>query len=79
MNPEPMAWFELNGTIIRVIRARYHDSTSEASTMRIVEKELVAHCKTGSLVLDLVQPAGKQQMSGADWFRGLRVEKLKLF
>jgi methionyl-tRNA formyltransferase len=78
MNPEPMAWFELNGTIIRVIRARYHDSTSEASTMRIVEKELVAHCKTGSLVLDLVQPAGKQQMSGADWFRGLRVEKLKL-
>lgn len=79
MNPEPMAWFELNGKIIRVIRARYHDSTSEASTMRIVEKELVAHCKTGSLVLDLVQPAGKQQMSGADWFRGLRVEKLKLF
>ena len=79
MNPEPMAWFELNGTIIRVIRARYHDSTSEASTMRIVEKELVAHCKIGSLVLDLVQPAGKQQMSGADWFRGLRVEKLKLF
>jgi methionyl-tRNA formyltransferase len=78
MNPEPMTWFQLNGTIIRVIRARYHDSTSEASTMRIVEKELVAHCKTGSLVLDLVQPAGKQQMSGADWFRGLRVEKLKL-
>jgi methionyl-tRNA formyltransferase len=78
MNPEPMAWFELNGTIIRVIRARYHDSTSEASTMRIIERELVAHCKTGSLVLHLVQPAGKQQMSGADWFRGLRVEKLKL-
>ena len=78
MNPEPMAWFELNGTIIRVIRARFQDSTSEASTMSIVEKELVAHCKVGSLVLDLVQPAGKQQMSGADWFRGLRVEKLKL-
>jgi len=79
MNPEPMAWFELNGTIIRVIRARFHDSTSETSTMRIVEKELVAHCKVGSLVLDIVQPAGKQQMSGADWFRGVRVEKLKLF
>jgi methionyl-tRNA formyltransferase len=78
LNPEPMAWFELNGTIIRVMRARFQDSISEASTMRIVEKELVAHCKTGSLVLDLVQPAGKQQMSGADWFRGLRVEKLKL-
>ncbi len=78
MNPEPMAWFEINGTIIRVIRARFQDSTSEPSTMRIVEKELVVNCKVGSLVLDLVQPAGKQQMSGADWFRGLRVEKLKL-
>ena len=78
MNPEPMAWFELNGTIIRVIRARFQDSNSEPSTMRIVEKELVVHCKVGSLVLDLVQPAGKQQMSGADWFRGLQVEKLKL-
>jgi len=78
MNPEPMAWFELNGTIIRVIRARFQDSNSEPSTMRIVEKELVVHCKVGSLVLDLVQPAGKQQMSGADWFRGMRVEKLIL-
>jgi methionyl-tRNA formyltransferase len=78
MNPEPMAWFELNGTIIRVIRARFQDSNSEPLTMRIVEKELVVHCKVGSLVLDLVQPAGKQQMSGADWFRGMRVEKLNL-
>ncbi len=78
MNPEPMAWFEINGTVTRVIRARFQDSTSEASTLRIVEKDLVVHCKVGSLVLDIVQPAGKQQMSGADWFRGLRVEKLKL-
>lgn len=78
MNPEPMAWFELNGTIIRVIRARFQDSNSEPSAMSLVEKELVVHCKVGSLVLDIVQPAGKQQMSGADWFRGLRVEKLKL-
>lgn len=78
MNPQPMAWFELNGTFIRVIRARFQDSNSEPSTLRIVEKELVVHCKVGSLVLDLVQPSGKQQMSGADWFRGLRVEKLTL-
>lgn len=78
MNPEPMAWFELNGTIIRVIRARFQDSSSEASTMRIVQKELVVDCKEGSIVLEILQPAGKQQMPGADWFRGLRVEKLKI-
>jgi methionyl-tRNA formyltransferase len=46
--------------------------------MRIEGKELVVDCKDGALVLEVVQPAGKKQMSGADWFRGLRVEKLKL-
>jgi methionyl-tRNA formyltransferase len=78
MNPEPMAWFELNGSTIRVIRAKFQDSSTDPSTMRIVEKELLVDCNHGSLVLELVQPAGKQQMSGADWFRGLRVEKLIL-
>jgi methionyl-tRNA formyltransferase len=78
MNPEPMAWFEQNGTIIRVLRASFQDKASEASTMAIVDKKLIAYCRSGSLELELVQPAGKQQMSGADWFRGLRVEKLKL-
>lgn len=78
MNPEPMAWFELNGSTIRIIRAKFQDSNTDPSTMRIVEKELLVDCNHGSLVLELVQPAGKQQMSGADWFRGLRVEKLIL-
>ncbi len=78
MNPEPMAWFPLNESIIRVIRARFSYLKSGSSTMRIEGKELVVDCKDGALVLEVVQPAGKKQMSGADWFRGLRVEKLKL-
>jgi methionyl-tRNA formyltransferase len=78
MNPEPMAWFQLNQSSIRVIRAKFLDLRSDSATMKIVGKELVVHCENGSLVLELVQPAGKQQMSGPDWFRGLRVEKLKL-
>jgi methionyl-tRNA formyltransferase len=78
MNPEPMAWFQLNESIIRVIRARFSYLKSGSSTMRIEGKELVVDCKDGALVLEVVQPAGKKQMSGADWFRGLRVEKLKL-
>jgi methionyl-tRNA formyltransferase len=79
MNPEPMAWFELDGLQVRVIQARAVPSTSEfPSEARIVDKELVVGCKDGALVLDVVQPAGKRQMSGADWFRGLRVERLML-
>ena len=78
MNPEPMAWFQLNETSIRVIRAKPSGSSSVESIASVVDKELVVGCKEGSIVLELIQPAGKAQMSGADWFRGLRVENLKL-
>ena len=77
MNPEPMAWFQFNETAIRVIRARQVSYSSDQAVARVVDKELVVGCSEGSLVLELVQPAGKSQMSGADWFRGLRVENLR--
>jgi methionyl-tRNA formyltransferase len=48
------------------------------SVAQIIDKELVVGCQSGALVLETVQPAGKNEMSGSDWFRGLRVEKLKL-
>ena len=78
MNPEPMAWFEVNGINIRVLSARVVDETTALSQAQIVGKDLVVGCQEGSLALELVQPAGKNVMSGADWFRGLRVEWLEL-
>jgi methionyl-tRNA formyltransferase len=78
MNPEPMAWFEFNETAVRVIQARVAASTSDIALATIVDKELVVGCIDGSLVLEIIQPAGKQPMSGADWFRGLRVDQLML-
>ena len=78
MNPEPMAWFQFKETSIRVIGARSSKSSPGEAVASLVDRELVVGCKQGALVLELVQPAGKAQMSGADWFRGLRVENLKL-
>lgn len=79
MNPEPMAWFEYEETPVRVILSRaIMRNLFEPSVAGIFEKELVVGCRDGGLVLEVVQPAGKKEMSGADWFRGLRVEKLKL-
>ena len=78
MNPEPMAWFEAKGINIRVLSARAVDETTEPSQAQILQNELVVGCLEGSLVLEQIQPAGKNVMSGADWFRGLRVEKLEL-
>lgn len=79
MNPEPMSWFDLNGNNIRVLKARIIATEYTGPALaRLVERELVVDCADGSLVLEVVQPSGKQDMNGADWFRGLRVEKLKL-
>jgi len=78
MNPEPMAWFEVDGINIRVLGARAVDEPTGLSQAQVFQKELVVGCQEGSLVLELVQPAGKNAMSGADWFRGLRVEKLEI-
>lgn len=79
MNPEPMAWFSLEKSQIRVIQSRVIEArVFDTSVAGIFEKNLVVGCQNGSLVLDIVQPAGKKEMSGADWFRGLRAEKLML-
>ena len=79
MNPEPMAWFEYKSAPVRVLQASLLSSTSsESSQATMVSKQLIVSCQAGSLILDVVQPAGKNIMSGADWFRGLRAENLKL-
>jgi methionyl-tRNA formyltransferase len=78
MNPEPMAWFQYNETAVRVIQARVAAYSSDIALATIVDKELIVGCRDGSLVLEIIQPAGKQPMSGADWFRGLRVDQLML-
>jgi methionyl-tRNA formyltransferase len=45
---------------------------------RVIDSNLVVGCRGGALMLKIVQPAGKNAMDGADWFRGLRRESLQL-
>lgn len=79
MNPEPVAWFEYEGLQVRVLQTSLSDVTSlGAGECSMVGKELTAGCAKGSVNLLLVQPAGKTQMSGADWFRGLRQESISI-
>ncbi len=79
MNPEPMSWIEVNGNAVRILKARTADvANHETSFASIVGKDLVVGCSGGAVVLEVVQPAGKKEMPGADWFRGLRVDKVML-
>jgi methionyl-tRNA formyltransferase len=76
-NPEPMAWSELSGAAIRILKAQvFEDQVDDSESFRpgqigIRDKRVVVGCATGLLELISVQPAGKNQMQAADWQRGI--------
>jgi methionyl-tRNA formyltransferase len=79
MNPEPVAWFEFESLPVRVLEATVEGSAElAAGVARLLGSQLIVGCSDGSVALELVQPAGKKPMSGADWFRGLRRDSLLL-
>lgn len=79
MNPEPVAWCEFEGTSVRILEAvTVIDVELPRGEARIIDSNLVVGCTGGALMLKIVQPAGKNAMDGADWFRGLRRESLLL-
>ncbi|HLN47788.1 MAG TPA: methionyl-tRNA formyltransferase [Magnetospirillaceae bacterium] len=74
LSPKPGAWLELNGTRLKVLEARAEDG-ARATPGTVVSLDgdgpLIA-CRTGSLRLLRVVPAGKPPMSGADFARSMR-------
>lgn len=79
MNPEPVAWFELESQPVRVLEALRSSSASiPVGHAQLIDGQLVVGCADGSVALKVVQPAGRKPMAGADWFRGLRRESLLL-
>lgn len=79
MNPEPVAWFEYDSVPVRVLEATVGSSGDlDEGVAKLVGPELQVGCSNGSVFLRTLQPAGKKQMAGADWFRGLRKDSLLL-
>ena len=66
-NPRPGAWTTVDGTRVKVLRARVASDAPAAGTPAVATGE-------GTLVLDEVQPAGRPAMTAADWARGLHPE-----
>ena len=79
MNPEPVAWFEYDSVPVRVLEAAVSSSDDlDQGVAKLVGADLQVGCSKGSVSLRTLQPAGKKQMTGADWFRGLRKDSLLL-
>lgn len=80
LNPEPMAWAELRGEPIRILRARavgsvdwssLNGSTSPVGAIELSSEKVLVTCGEGTrLQLLEVQPAGKRVMEAREWFRG---------
>ena len=74
MNPWPGAWFEWNGSPLKVMRASIisGDKGSVSGSRLTVEGRPAVQSVDGILSLDEVQPAGKKVMSGKSFLSGAR-------
>lgn len=73
LSPFPGAWFEVDGTRVKVLAARPIEAGGPVGTIAdtdIAAKGAVIYCGRGALQLMRVQPAGKQAMSGDEFMRG---------
>lgn len=76
-SPEPGAWTVFQGTRLRIIAASPDPSGEPLACRRlhIGKKSVVVGTEDGiNLRLEMVKPAGKKTMAGADWGRGLHIE-----
>ncbi|MFM2276625.1 MAG: hypothetical protein RIT12_21 [Actinomycetota bacterium] len=73
MNPEPIAWCQLGGESLRVLRARPVESPIELSLGEVMvdgSRVLVGCGDRSTLELLEVQPASKNVMSAHSWMNG---------
>jgi methionyl-tRNA formyltransferase len=71
-NPWPGAYMEFDGAILKVHRAHVEAGTAEAGQRLIIQNQPAIGARSGILVLDEVQPAGKKSMSGKSFLAGAR-------
>ncbi len=71
-NPRPGAWFEMNGTRLRVDRSSLSDESVTPGVIAAFNGDAVMGFHGGSLTIESIQPAGKASMTGTAWLNGRR-------
>jgi methionyl-tRNA formyltransferase len=71
-NPWPGTFIDLDGVPLKVHRARVEAGNVEAGQRLIVQGRPAVGARSGILVLEEVQPAGKKPMSGKAFLAGGR-------
>ncbi|HAQ59085.1 MAG TPA: methionyl-tRNA formyltransferase [Microbacterium sp.] len=73
--PEPGAFTTVNGQRLKVLAARSHDASIRLAPgeITVAGRDVLIGTGTEAILVDRVQPAGRQVMSAGDWWRGLRL------
>lgn len=72
--PQPVAWSEFQGGVFKITAATVFNALVAPGQIRVIENSVVVGCGQGSaLALLNVLPAGKKEMAGMDWARGVRL------
>ncbi len=81
LSPFPLAFFERNGIIIKIISSRLSDKKSDMpfGTVISTDKNITVVCGDGKCI-DICEllPAGKKRMQASDYLRGNKMEIGKL-
>jgi methionyl-tRNA formyltransferase len=69
----PGSYTTMNGIKTIVTRGHVEDIAGQAGVIEIINRQLVVHCNKQALVIDRLKPAGKKEMSSADFLRGYSI------
>jgi methionyl-tRNA formyltransferase len=72
LSPAPAAWFEIDGSRVKVTDAQVSDSADYPSGTIFANAngEMCVSCKDGAVLIKTLQPAGKKPMRSSDFLRG---------
>lgn len=71
-NPRPGAWFAMEGNRFRVRETSFSDELVTPGVIAPFNGQAVLGLVGGSLSIDVIQPAGRQPMTGTAWLNGRR-------
>ena len=66
----PKSYANVNGIDCVITKARIINESGTPGTLKVLDKNLVVFCKEAALVIELLKPAGKKEMSGQAYLAG---------
>ena len=71
-NPWPGAFMDFDGALLKIHRARAEAGDASVGQRLVVQNQPAIGARSGILILEEVQPAGKKSMSGRSFLAGAR-------